>query len=252
MKKTLDFPLVMPDLEIVKKDAPFFSVRCEEDFFIIPRIGNKCSHAQYNYPDRNLFIVSTTYVPKKAVVHEVEGVKICRDTYNVASDYFQKDEKIWVAQLTADYIRGLACINGEGDLDYPTEIHTFLDEHFDMVCNGGDRVNGMPILIEENPALEDENGIHVAADNTRYTFSVYDVRIGQKTFECIRYIYKPSDGYFDEYYIDRNGRIVLFRRYNCPSELTEKQQARMKSAPRVMLNGKEFVHTDDSISEYVL
>ena len=62
----LNFPKAMPELTIEKANYPFFEVKFEEDTFIIPRIGNKNAEGTYRYPDKNLALVSTCYVPKKA------------------------------------------------------------------------------------------------------------------------------------------------------------------------------------------
>ena len=64
----LNFPKAMPKLTIKKANYPFFSVKFEEDTFIIPRIGNKNAEGTYRYPDKNLALVSTCYVPKKASI----------------------------------------------------------------------------------------------------------------------------------------------------------------------------------------
>lgn len=76
---THGFSSVMPAVSIEKSTAPFFEVRCEEQWFIIPRVGNQCAEAKYRYPDKKLVIVPNCYVPKSCLVHDVPGVKICCD-----------------------------------------------------------------------------------------------------------------------------------------------------------------------------
>lgn len=209
---THGFPSEMPAISIEKSNELFFEVRCEEQWFIIPRVGNECAEATYRYPDKKLVIVSNCYVPKYCQVHDVHGVKICRDTYIVGRKKLNKNEKIWFAQLTDEYIRNLGTIFDDGDYDEPTQVTTFLEESYDVLVNGNDRVFGIPVLIKENAAGESEKCYAIAEENIRYTLGVWNVTIGSRTFETIKCIMMQNDS-CEETYIDRNGRVVLLRQY---------------------------------------
>ena len=241
---TCGFPTEMPDLSIVKKDVPFFEVKFEEDSFIIPRIGNKNSEGTYRYPEKKLAVVSTCYVPKKAFVHEVEGVKVCRDTYNVKADRMYKNECIWFTQLTDEYIRDLATISGECDDACPTEVFTFLEKDFEYM------LKGRPLLIKENPANIDEDGMHFEDYHIRYTMGVYDVTIGERTFETVKYIH-PHGWAISEVFVDRNGRLVLMRWYE-KKDTIESDDKRIYDNAVFVANGDEYIHIEDRIGEYVL
>ena len=241
---TCGFPAEMPKLSVVKKDSPFFEVKFEEDSFIIPRVGNKNSEGTYRYPDKKLALVSTCYVPKKAFVHEVEGVKVCRDTYVVKSDRMNKNEKIWFTQLTDEYIRDLATVSGECDDAYPTEIFTFLEKDFDYM------LNGRTLMIKENPVNIDKDGIHFEDYHIRYTMGVYDVTIGERTFETVKCIY-PCGYAISEVFVDRNGRLVLLRWYE-RKDAIESDDERVYGNSVLVANGIEYIHLEDRIGEYVL
>ncbi len=252
MKNTLNFPLIMPELQLIRKDVPFFEVRYEDDCFIIPKLGNKSSWASYQYPQRELITVSTSHVSKKAVIHGVEGVKINRDTYNVKSDYFGVNEAIWFTQLTDEYIRSLGVIQSDGDDDYPTKVYTFLEEEYDIVCNGNDRVHGMPVMIIENPLQREGEALQIALYNTRYTDGVYAVTIGKRTFETIKFVWVQQSTILTDTYVDRNGRTILTRWYEPTYWMSQERQERFKPNATCIVNGMEFAHIEDRIGEYVL
>lgn len=254
---THGFPSEMPAISIEKSNEPFFEVRCEEQWFIIPRVGNECAEATYRYPDKKLVIVSNCYVPKYCQVHDVHGVKICRDTYIVGRKKLNKNEKIWFAQLTDEYIRNLGTIFDDGDYDEPTQVTTFLEESYDVLVNGNDRVFGIPVLIKENAAGESEKGYAIAEENIRYTLGVWNVTIGSRAFETIKCIMMQNDS-CEETYIDRNGRVVLLRQYEWSGNIesnnyySDEDRKAMKENAVIFVNGDKYIHTEDRISQYVL
>lgn len=251
---TCGFPAKMPALTIKESTSPFFEVKCAEESFIIPVIGNKNTEGTYRYPDKNLAVVSTCYVPKAATVHEVPCVKVCRDTYNVRADKLYKNEAIWFTQLTDEYIRDLGSIAGDADDEYPTAIYTFLEEDYDVKLNGSDRIHGRPLLIKENPPKIENGKIFVDEYYVRYTMGTYDVTIGDRTFETIK-VMVPS-GYVVENYIDRNGRLVLMRWYetleSIENNYSDEYVAKTADNPTLTVNDIEYRLIEDRIGEYAL
>ena len=250
------FPSEMPTISIEKSSVPFFEVKCEEQSFIIPRVGNECAEATYRYPEKKLVIVSYCYVPKYCQVHDVCGVKVCRDTYLVRQKKLYKNEKIWFSQLTDSYIRNLGTIFDDGDGEEPTQITTFLEESYDILVNGNDRVCGIPVLIQENAVKETENGYVIPQENVRYTGGVWSITIGEHRFETIKCIFLQNDS-CEETYIDKNGRVVLLRQYEKSTNIdsdkynSESGHAAMKENAVIVINGDTYLHTEDRISQYV-
>ena len=257
---TYPFPAEMPVIIIQESSRPFAEIKCLDEEFIIPQIGNKNSEGTYRYPDKKLSLVSTCYVPKAATVHEVPGVKICRDTYNVKAGKLYKNECIWIAQLTDEYVRTLATIvcDCDADDDYPTAIYTFLEEDFDVAVNGNDRVHGRPLLIKENPPKVVDDKIFIDEYNIRYTMGTYDVTVVDKTFETIKFIYVRDNTYVSENYVDTNGRLVLMRRYESVDNIMQTEwysdELKRSSAdnPKLIVNDIEYRLIEDRISEYAL
>ena len=258
---TCGFPKTMPELVITQSTRPFTPVKCADEAFIIPIIGNKNSEGTYRYPDKGLALVSTCYVPKAALIHEVAGVKVCRDTYNIKAGKLYKNERVWFSQLTDEYIRDLGTIsfNTEGDDDdYPTEIHTFLEEDYDVIVNGNDRVHGRPLLIKENPPKVVDGKIFVDENNIRYTMGCFDVTIGERMFETIKFINVQNNNLVTENYVDTAGRLVLMRWYesvDCIEQTeyyTDKFKTAIASNPKMFVNNIEYRLIEDRISEYAL
>ena len=258
---TCSFPEIMPDLIIKKSSRPFFEVKCADESFIIPIVGNKNSEGTYRYPSKKLALVSTCYVPKAAIIHEVAGVKVRRDTYNIRAGKLYKNEKIWFSQLTDEYIRDLATIDcdSDEDNDYPTAIYTFLEEDYDVIVNGNDRVHGRPLLIKENPPKIVDNKIYIDEYNVRYTMGTFDVTIGKRTFETIKFIRIQNNNNITENYVDENGRLVFMRWYesvDCVEQTEwytdEWKQSILNENPRLTVNDIEYCLLEDRISEYAL
>ena len=256
--QTCGFPEIMPELVLKESSRPFFEVRCADEAFIVPIVGNRNSEGTYRL--NKLALVSTCYVPKAAVIHQAAGVKICRDTYNIRAGKLYKNEKIWFSQLTDEYIRDLATIDCDGDEDddIPTSIYTFLEEDYDVIVNGNDRVHGRPLLIRENPPRIVDGRIYIDEYNVRYTMGVFDVTIGKRTFETIKYIRVQNNSNIAENYVDENGRLVFMRWYESVDSIeqtgwyTDDFKRQIAGNPELIVNGIEYRLVEDRISGYAL
>lgn len=256
---TCGFPADMPQLIIKESSRPFVEIKCADESFIVPKIGNKNSEGSYRYPDKKLALVSTCYVPKAAVVHGVAGVKVCRDTYNVRAGKLYKNEAIWFTQLTDEYIRELGGIANdcEADSDFPTMIYTFLEEDYDVAVNMNDRIHGRPLLIKENPPRIENDEIFIDEYHIRYTMGTFDVTVGNRNFETVKYII--VQGYaVSENYVDTDGRLVMMRWYESKSSIenteyyTETFKNTVVKNPSIRVNGIDYFLIEDRISEYAL
>ena len=252
---TCGFPEIMPTLILKESSHPFFEVKCADESFIVPIVGNKNSEGTYR---RNkLALVSTCYVPKTAMIHEVAGVKIRRDTYNIRAGKLYKNEKIWFSQLTDEYIRDLATIDCDCDEDddFPTSIYTFLEEDYDVIVNGNDRIHGRPLLIKENPPRIVDDKIYIDEYNIRYTMGTFDVTIGERTFETIKFIRVQNNNNITENYVDAKGRLVLMRWYesvDCIRQTewyTDDFKEHIANNPKLIVNDIEYRLVETRISE---
>ena len=255
---TRGFPEIMPNLVIKESLRPFFEIKCADESFIVPSVGNENSEGTYRF--NKLALVSTCYVPKSAKIHGIAGVKVRRDTYNIKAGKLFKNEKIWFSQLTDEYIRDLATIDCDGDEDddFPTSIYTFLEEDYDVIVNGNDRVHGRSLLIKENPPKIVDNKIYIDEYNIRYTMGTFDLTIGKRTFETIKFIRVQNNNNIAENYVDTNGRLVLMRWYesvDCVKQTewyTDEFKQLIAGNPKLIVNDIEYCLVEDRISEYAL
>lgn len=251
MEYVMGFPNVLPELRLERVDGPFIPVKWEEDSFIVPRVGERAAEATYRYPARSLELVSKLYVPKRAFVDDVEGVKVCRDTYIVARNKLNKNEKVWYSQLTDEYIRTLAVIDGyDGDDDEPTQLWTFFDEAFNAAVNGSDRIHGMPTLVSENPPVMSDGEITDVEPNVRYTDGRWSVTVGERTFETVKVAISQCGCLWSEFYLDQNGRTILLRTYESENSFDAKTMSELGEGSNVTVNGERYVLTEDRLSAY--
>ena len=258
---TFGFPMTVPHISIEKIPKDFIEIKCLDESFIIPKIGCQNREGMYRYPDGKLAIVSTCRVPKGAMIHDAIGVKICRDTYNLAHKKLYKNEAVWFVQQNDEYYRTLGCIccdqEGEDD-EWMTEIHTFLEDFYGAVTNGNDVVHGRPLLIKENPLTVKNNEYQITEENIRYTMGMFNVTIGSRSFETVGYIIVQSCGVMCENYVDLNGRIVLMRWYESEESIRETEyyddefRHSIANNTFVLVNGMKYTLMEDRISEYAL
>ena len=254
------FPEVLPEIAIEKLPEPYVPVRSPEEAFIIPRIGEENSEGTYRYPAKKLALVSTCRVPKAACIHEVDGVKVVRDTYNVRAGKLYRNENVWFSQMTEEYIRDLGCLmNLEEDDEYPTYITTFLDREFNDIVNAEDPVRGTPILVAENPIAADKDGYRMEKYNVRYTLGIYRLTIGERTFRAagiLRVYYKSC--YATVMYVSPEGRMLLMRWYETAESIENSDNYQdhwirtIGENEKLTVNGTEYIHTEDRIGEIVL
>ncbi|MBR5444731.1 MAG: sigma-70 family RNA polymerase sigma factor, partial [Clostridia bacterium] len=257
---THGFPPELPEITIEKLPDPYVPVRSVEENFIIPRIGETNSEGTYRYPAGRLTCVSTCRVPKAACIHEVDGVKVVRDTYNVRAEKLYRNEKIWFSQMTEEYIRELGFLDGlEEDDEYPTYLTTFLDEGFNDIVNAEDPARGMPVLVRENPIAAGEDGYRMEKYNIRYTLGMYRLIVGQRTFRAagiLRVFYRSCTATVS--FVSPEGRMLLLRWYeteesirNCDN-YPDSWIETIAGNEVLTVNGVRYIHTEDRLGEIVL
>ena len=83
----------------------------------------------------------------------------------------------------------------------------------------------------------------------------YDVKIGSRSFDTVA-ILEICGGIMTILYVDKNGRTVLFRRYNRFNWKTECYKAlwtdKLPDSEVLAVNNEKYVHWYDCIGEYVI
>ncbi len=257
MKK---LPKTLPDVTVIKSEEPIFDVTWEEiiGWMIVPKQSEKCRWAFYDYPERKMTGFNDMKVVGKAKVHGIEGVEIMSHERNFQPEaYLDEDEtqRTFVAQLTETHCRLLAESHFENGVK---ELYTFLDGD-DFLDNWGFGEDNCGNDIHPKPkGMICRDGNTVTAENIPCQDVVgrYALTIGEKTFDTILIMDIELYGYngvITEQYLDKNGRTVLFRRYNKNDwaiKRYKKLWTEMKPDNlRLTVNSDVYVHWYDCIPE---
>ena len=261
MKK---MPDIIPEYKIERTDKEPFSVKWEEvmGWFIVPKLGEKLSWAMYDFPEKKRTETCHIEVVGRAEVHGIEGVEIVsveEDPMECNSAGGQsRVERSFVAQLTDTHCRLLAETHFENGVK---RYYTFLDGD-SFLANWGfgeDNCGNEIALKAKGEVIRDGNVI--SAPVKEFLLDVvgrYNVTINGKTYDtvcmmdCDTYI----TGAVTEQYLDKNGRTVLWRRFNRDDWAIERYKTkwseRFPDNERLTINGDTYVHWYDCITDYIL
>lgn len=251
-----NLPDVLPDYIIKRSARSPFAVRHEElpGMFIVPKEGEKLSFGMYDQPEGKLSGVYCLKVMGAVSIHGIRGVEIA--SQYIGSDG-QKEECTIFAQLTDSHCRYLGGMSvGNDGL---RRIITFLD---------GDAFSDAYAIGEDNCGFEvdrRQKGIITACGNGLSTsekddisdiVARCDVTVGGKTYDTVQLIdiQSSKDSFMMcEYYLDKNGRTVLWRRFNRDDWAIERYGKRwtemLPDNERVTVNGEVYVHWYDCIMD---
>lgn len=256
MKK---LPELMPEYKIEESNEPPFAVKWEElmGWFMIPKLGEKLSWGMYDIPSRKCSHVYDMEVIGKAKVHGMEGVEL---TAREASCSDKKDviNRTFVAQLTDTHCRYLATIRNDGDV---RNFITFLDgeEFMPNWGFGEDNCGNETNLSVKGDILR--NGTVITSAKKDFLLDIvgrYTVTLGGKSYDtvCVMDIETYNCGVVSEQFLDRNGRTILWRRFNRDDWALEhykkKWSEQLPDNDRLTVNGTIYVEWYDCITDYIL
>ena len=249
-------PKVLPDYIIRRSAEPPFAVRHEElpGMFIVPKEGEELSFGMYDQPEGTLSGTYCLKVMGAVSIHGIRGVEIV--SQYISSDG-QKEESTIFAQLTDSHCRYLGGMTvGNNGL---RRLITFLD---------GVAFSDAYAIGEDNCGFEVErrrkgvitvcgNGLATSEkDDISDIVARCDVTIEGETYDTIQLVdIQSSKGSFMlcEYYLDKNGRTVLWRRFNRDDWAIERYGKRwtemLPDNERLTVNGEVFVYWYDCITD---
>ncbi len=262
MKKTM--PAFIPPYRITRREDAPFPVKWEEmmGWFIIPRVGEALTWAMYDDPDGHRTEVDHLKVTGRAMIHGIEGVEITVETEDAmdcnqisGATYVQRD---FIAQLTDTHCRTLAETHMQNGV---RQTWTFLDgsDFLDNWGFGEDNCGNETNLICKGKILRE--GSEIRSANRPFLLDVvgrYDVEIAGKRYDaiCVMDLESYMDGMVTEQYLDKNGRTILWRRFNADDWQQEKYgrlwHDQLPESERITVNGRLFVHWYDCITDYIL
>lgn len=262
MKK---LPEYLPEYTIEPLAEAPFPVRWEElqGWLIVPKLGERLCWGMYDLPSRRQTEYTEMEVVGKAEVHGIEGVEIVALQHN-AADYYrtgktEQEERRFVAQLTDTHSRYLAESHFENGV---RKSYTFLDgDAFLQNWGFGEDNRGNEVNLRPKHILT-RQGQTVTGQVKREEVDVvgrYRVTIGGKVFDtiCVMLVDAFCDTVATEQFIDRNGRTVLWRRFNRDDWAIDRfgghpWSEQLPHNERLFINGDTYVHWYDCISDYIL
>ena len=250
-------PEIMPDYQIEPTDLPPFSAKWEElqGWLLVPRLGEKLSWGLYEAADGRRTEYTEMQVLGKAEVHGIEGVEISAVQYD-AEDYYRtgsvdRMERRFIAQLTDTHCRYLAESHTENGV---RKFFTFLDG--DAFLNnwgfGEDNCGNETNLVQKG--LLKLSGNTVTGHTEKETVDIvgrYTVTVAGKAYDtvCVMDIQCFNDGVASEQYIDKNGRTVLWRRFNRNDWAFDRYKQlwseKLPKNEQITVNGMTYVHWYD-------
>ncbi len=265
MKKNI-FPESMPEYTITQRDDVPFEVVHEAiiGWGIVPRLGEKCAWAAYDFPEKKLTETMYLEVTGRAEVHGIEGVEI----KTVESGWDSSDnlvfadsetERWFIAQLTDTHCRLLAESHIE---DGVKKCYTFLDgaPFLDNWGYGEDNCGFETHLRPHGWIVKNGDTVTVTSDkdNIIDVCGRFDVTIGGKTYDtvCLMDIETYDTKVMTETYVDREGRIVLWRRFNRNDwgmkRIGQLWTERFPQNERITVNGEICVHWYDCLYDWIV
>ena len=260
MKK---LPEYLPEYQIVRSKLEPFTVKWEElqGWLMVPRVGNELTWGLFDIPSRKRTEYTEMKALGKAEIHGIEGVEISAIQYG-AEDYYRtglsdKTERRFVAQLTDTHCRYLAESHIENGV---RKLYTFLDgDEFINNWGFGEDNCGNEVNLYSKGLLKRNNNIVNGHTDKEVVDIVgrYTVTIGGKAYDtvCVMDIQCFNDGVASEQYLDKNGRTVLWRRFN-KNDWGYKRYGKLwtemlPNNDTLIINGETYVHWYDCITDYI-
>lgn len=257
-------PEFIPDYQIKEVEGEPFAVCWEElmGWFIVPKPGETCSWAMYDFPKRKRTEQCDLEVTGRAEVHGIEGVEIEAVEYDPMDcnriEGADVAKRRFVAQLTDTHCRYLAECHEE---DGVKKLYTFLDGDGFLENWGFGKDNcGNETHIAPKGVIR-KQGSAVTTAKEPFMLDVvgrYEVQINGKTYDTICVIDAGAyeEGVLTEQYLDRNGRTVLWRRFNRNDWMQESYKRPwtelLPENERITVDGETYVHWYDCITDYIL
>lgn len=272
---TLSFPEFRPDISIERSAGTPFSADFQELawWFIVPEIGDQVRWADYE-PTRDgtawkLTEAKTAVASRHAIIHGRECVEVEIEEHrhqdrdgllplNHDPDKIARHTRFW-GRLTETEVHWLAIESIKSD--GTRELLTCLDEDF-----GWDWGMSSRHVEDKGYLVEQADGTLALTEDAPQLFShgLYTVRIGDRTFECMRVFDIDEDAseraVLVMAYVTRAGRTLLFRRYNgnlwgkreMPPHSWGIEMTWEKDLPhtdRLVIDGVKYVHNYDALTD---
>lgn len=250
-------PASLPEYTIEECNKKPFSVKWEElmGWFLVPKPGEKLCWGMYDIPSRKCSRIYDMKVTGKAMVHGIEGVEVTAREFD-HPDKKRVVDQTFIAQLTETHCRYLATFRTDGNIRNYT---TFLDDSFMANWGIGEDNCGTETNLSPKGVIK-RTGKHITGSVKDFLLDIvgrYTVTIGGKTFDtvCVMDIEAGDCGIVSEQFLDKNGRTILWRRFNRDDwsidRYNKKWSELLPENEQLIVNGKTYVHWYDCITDYI-
>lgn len=251
-------PDIVPAYTITPSEKAPFPIVWEEimGWFLVPKEGETLQWNMYDQPSGKCTQKFDLKVTGKAEVHGIEGVSITA----VETELGNPDktlERQFVAQLTDTHCRYLATSFVENGV---RKYYTFLDG--DTFLNNwgfGEDNCGNETHISPKGIIR-RIGNEITTDGSTFRLDVvgsYTVTIGGKSYDtvCVMDVETYDSGMVTEQFLDKNGRTILWRRFNRNNWKFSRYQKLwtelLPDADRLTIDGETYVHWYDCVTDYI-
>lgn len=260
------FPTTRPAVVVTPTNAAPFVLddRLMPGFGIAPTVGAASWMSWYDPPDWRLTSVSYMETARPAKVHGIECVEIPGLEWEPGEPGWREGPTHF-ARLTDEAFEWLAFMQVRKS---ELILRTFLDDGFDRDwCAVPRRVEDTGRLVPADDGTHTIEVLPGELDQIRTGAGMFDVRIGDREFECLRDLHllrasldksaaSLERAVLAESFYTRTGELVLFRRYNGRRWQIEKRtpqntlwDARFPDNARLVINGALFVHWYDCLTD---
>ena len=209
------FPRQRPEITVRELDGAPFAVECPELrwWLLVPRLGEEAIQATYKAPDWGLEAVARMRVVGPAAVEGLEGVEVEVEEWDGEVKGWGPAGWSMCARENGEEIQYLAVIGQRDGIS----INTYLSQSFTGAwgCVKRRIEDTGRYVRQQDGSLKQAH----SADNLEASGAgMYEVRIGENVFTCLRVLQlegpvTEEDAPIDEAYITAEGRTVLIRDY---------------------------------------
>lgn len=253
-------PELLPPYTIHPSPEPPFPVRWEEcmGWLIVPKLGQRLHWAMYDHPGRARSEWTECCVTGQAQIHGILGTEISAVQHEAVDQHgtgsLDGVERRFVVQLTDTHCRYLAESHVE---DGVRKNFTFLDGE-PFLSNWGFGPDNCGTEIDQRPRglirLEGDGFRTEAGGECMDIVGRYIVTIAGKMYDtvCLMDVESYDNAVATMQYLDRNGRTVLWKRFNRHDWQGRDWTAILPENERITINGETYVHWYDCITDYIL
>ena len=248
------FPDAEPPIEVARAEQRAGHVQFREGggFFVPLTVGGEAIVSWYDWPERTLTATSCVRVVGKARVAGHDCLRVRMPDFDPDRRWIYDHEWYWAVRDCK--VHFVAKSNFEPGADHP-RLMTCEDRDWD------EGRTGQPIELGLKSRIHwDSDGVGTGPrfPRTLAGGGLWTVCVGDTRFECLRALWLGYGGprkgrapselaasyrVLAEYYIDMDGRTVLFRRHNGPAWKPEGSSVgslRDRGCPGLKYNGVEF------------